>query len=148
VEVAVCDGFVGNLLLKFAESFPAFLLKQLQETAGSELFAELKQYFKQKYNPEKYGGVPILGVKGISIVCHGASSPIAIANAVASAQEMCDKGINFQIAQRLSELHRFYEMNKFFLNFRKRWELRKGRIYLNPKRFFKWFSAQKTRNEN
>lgn len=139
VDVAVCDGFVGNLILKFAESFPDFLVSKFAEINQKSDCEELKGFLHDNFNPETYGGVPILGVKGVSIVCHGASSPTAFASGIATAANMIDAGINDKIAESLAELHRFYEMNKYFLNIRKHWENRKTRMGWNPARFFSWF---------
>ena len=140
VDVAVCDGFVGNLLLKFAESFPAYLTQKIADQGKTEECENLKALLYRNFNPELYGGVPVLGVKGVSIVCHGSASPKAIAAAVSSSIEMIDKGINQEIAASLAELHRYYELNKYFLNIRKRWKNRQNRLGWNPNRFFNWFS--------
>ena len=143
-DVAVCDGFVGNLILKFAESFPKFILSNIPRNPENESQnRNLEEFFQGKFDRDSYGGVPILGINGVSIVCHGSSSPAAIANAVGVAVEMVNKEIPQKIAQELSELHRFYEMNKFFINLRKRWENRQRKIFWNPKRFFTWFSDSK-----
>jgi glycerol-3-phosphate acyltransferase PlsX len=145
-DVAVCDGFVGNLLLKFAESFPRFLVKSLMTEKDKESAEKLANFFQSSLNPELYGGVPILGVNGISVVCHGVSSPLAFANGIRVASEMAEKGINLLIAERLTEIHRFYEMNKYFLNLRKSWENR-DKTYWNPKRFFKWFDSNQIKSK-
>ena len=142
VDVAVCDGFVGNLLLKFAESFPAYLVKKIADEEKTEECENLKTFLYRNFNPELYGGVPILGVKGVSIVCHGSSTPKAIAAAVSSAADMVDKGINQEIEASLAELHRYYELNKYFLNIRKRWQNRKNRSGWNTNRFLSWFSPK------
>jgi len=142
VDVAVCDGFVGNLLLKFAESFPPFLLKMFDSGASPQAADTIKKYLYQNFHPDNYGGVPILGVEGISIVCHGASSPKAIANGIHTAVEMMDKAVALRISSSLAELHRFYEMNKYYLNFKKRWENRRKRIGLDSSRFFTWFTEK------
>jgi glycerol-3-phosphate acyltransferase PlsX len=144
-DVAVCDGFVGNLILKFAESFPSFILRRIRTNVDKECSEKLHQFFRSSFNPELYGGVPILGVNGVSVVCHGASSPLAIANGIHAASEMIDKNINLLIAQSLSEIHRFYDMNKYFLHLRKRWENR-DKKYWNPKRFFKWFGDEEVKS--
>lgn len=143
-DVAVCDGFVGNLLLKFAESLPGFVLGRLENEFRNKDCDELATLLHEQFNPDSYGGVPILGVKGVSVVCHGASSPLAIASAINSAVKMIEKGINNKIAVQLSELRRFYAMNKFFITLLKRWEKRQNRIYWNSKRLFNWFYEPKS----
>jgi len=84
-DVAVCDGFVGNVLLKFYESVAGFLVGLLkQETAGRTPSPQLENAFRVLDYAE-YGGAPLLGVGGVSIICHGESPPAAIRNALAVA---------------------------------------------------------------
>ncbi|MBC8203993.1 MAG: phosphate acyltransferase, partial [FCB group bacterium] len=137
--VAVCDGFTGNLILKFAESFPAFLAESIK-VSGNGSAAEAVRLIDAKFNPDDYGGVPILGVNGISVVCHGNASPKAITSAVKAAVQAHHSGINEIIRDKVSEVNRFYAMNKYFQHLRDRWEKRRQRIYMNPRRFFNWFS--------
>ena len=147
VDVAVCDGFVGNLILKFAESFPDYLLSKFAEKHQDADCEKLTAFLDNNFNPESHGGVPILGVNGVSIVCHGASSPRAIASGIETAARMIDTEINEKITASLAELHRFYEMNKYFLNIRKHWDNRKNRMGWNPGRFFSWFSETEPKDE-
>ena len=89
-DVIVCDGFVGNSLLKFGEGLIISLFSMLQaEMAGSmrtRLGAALMlpgfKSIKRKLEYEEYGGAPLLGVQGVSIICHGSSKAKAITNAV------------------------------------------------------------------
>lgn len=90
-DVYVCDGFVGNIVLKFAESVGPMVFQRLSGlSAGSANGAEsgmgaaLKQLQKD-FDYAEYGGVPLLGVNGISIICHGSSSAKAIKNAIREA---------------------------------------------------------------
>lgn len=81
-DVLVCDGFVGNVLLKFYESVAEFtigLLRREIERVGDGI--ELDEVFRVLDYAE-YGGAPLLGVNGVSIVCHGESPPRAIQNAI------------------------------------------------------------------
>ena len=81
-DVVVCDGFVGNVLLKFYESVAEFiiaLLKKGMKNAGEAL--DLDEVFRVLDYAE-VGGAPLLGVGGVSIICHGESSPRAIQNAL------------------------------------------------------------------
>ena len=89
-----------------------------------------------------------MGVKGVSMVCHGASSPRAIANALKSAADMAERGINSLIAEQLSDIHRFYEMNRYFKTLRKRWESKRERMFWSPGRFFSWFSDKDSSKED
>lgn len=79
-DVVVCDGFVGNALLKFYESMAGFVLGLLRDRFGGER-RELEELFRFLDYAE-YGGAPLLGVDGVAIICHGASSPRAIKNAI------------------------------------------------------------------
>lgn len=137
-DVAVCDGFTGNLLLKFAESFPKFLFNTAEAEGNATGILGLKTLFYRKLNPETQGGVPILGVNGISVVCHGSSTSKAMCAAVLKAAEMADKGMNLQIAQSLSELHRFYEVNKYYLNLGRRWKDKRERSGWDSGTIFPW----------
>ena len=99
VDVVVCDGFVGNVLLKFYESVPKLIVGLLARSGVSkdQLASALKGL-----DYAVHGGAPLLGVKGVSIICHGKSSPEAIKNGIlvglrASASRMSD-----HIGQRLA----------------------------------------------
>lgn len=81
-DVLVCDGFVGNVLLKFYESVAGFIASVLKAQLDPEVHGE---GFKEVYRMIDYaehGGAPLLGVNGVSIVCHGGSSARAIKNAI------------------------------------------------------------------
>lgn len=81
-DVVVCDGFVGNALLKSFESFYGLTESVLADNAG--LLAQIESNMAI-LNPEKYGAVPLIGVNGVIFKAHGNSSPRAISNAVVSA---------------------------------------------------------------
>ncbi|HUF76464.1 MAG TPA: phosphate acyltransferase PlsX [Longimicrobiales bacterium] len=85
-DVAVCDGFVGNVLLKFYESVAGFIISLLEPhlAEAREKSADLQNVFRILDYAE-YGGAPLLGVGGVSIICHGESPPKAIHNALAVA---------------------------------------------------------------
>ncbi len=84
-DVVVCDGFVGNVLLKFYESVAAFIVSLLRkELASRAPDADFEDVFRV-LDYSEYGGAPLLGVGGVSIICHGESSPKAIRNALAVA---------------------------------------------------------------
>lgn len=93
-QVIVCDGFVGNILLKTTEGFSHIFQKAIFKAAtelGEEAVVALKNATK-KYNPsaKEYCAAPLLGVNGVSLVCHGNSKAPIIANAIALA-ESCAK---------------------------------------------------------
>jgi phosphate acyltransferase len=82
VDVVVCDGFVGNIILKFYESVAHLFVNLVKERVPDMLGRpEIKEVFRI-LDYSEYGGAPLLGVKGISIICHGASTPNAIKNAI------------------------------------------------------------------
>jgi len=101
VDIIVCDGFVGNIILKFGESVPKILKHLLTKTAEVSFFDKLKVGISKgtlkkslkSLDYQEHGGVPLLGVNGISIIGHGSSSPKAIKNMVLKAREMHNKGL-------------------------------------------------------
>ncbi|RMD48679.1 MAG: phosphate acyltransferase PlsX [Ignavibacteria bacterium] len=100
-DIVLCDGFVGNILLKFGESFLSLLREKLRSHASKSLMNKIKVgLFKNTLKAalsdldyQKHGGVPLLGIDGISIIGHGSSSPLAIKNMVLRAKEMHEKGL-------------------------------------------------------
>ena len=82
VDVVVCDGFVGNVILKFYESvahlFVNLLKERLPDILGRPEVRDLFRFLDYS----EYGGAPLLGIKGISIICHGSSPANAIKNAI------------------------------------------------------------------
>ncbi len=109
-DIVVCDGFSGNVVLKMAESMMTVIMNSLKKSVGSNLVSNLgalliKPAFRQLKNSfdyEEYGGVPLLGVNGISIICHGSSSGKAIYNALKVAKRMDSHNVNQLIGKRLS----------------------------------------------
>ncbi len=101
VNVVVCDGFVGNIILKFGESVVGFLKAKMRTVAEGSFIDKLKVLIARgalrkalsDMDYQKHGGVPLLGVNGISIIGHGSSTPLAIENMVLRAKEMHDKQI-------------------------------------------------------
>ena len=85
-DVVVCDGFVGNVLLKFYESVSAFIIRLLRTELGEldDGVVDLENVLRVLDYAE-YGGAPLLGVGGVTIICHGESTPKAIRNALAVA---------------------------------------------------------------
>lgn len=110
-DVIVCDGFVGNVLLKFGESFFSFfahlikrkLSKSITRQIGALLLKPVFDEIKQDIIPDYYGGAPLLGVDGISIICHGNSTPVAIMNAVRVARRLVLEEMNEQIKTELAK---------------------------------------------
>jgi glycerol-3-phosphate acyltransferase PlsX len=110
-DVLVCDGFVGNVALKISEGMAdavRFLLKQsLQETITRQVGFLLSRRafvdFKKRLDYSEYGGAPLLGIKGVCIVCHGSSNANAIKNAVRVANEFANSKLNRVIEERIAE---------------------------------------------
>ena len=100
LDVVVCDGFVGNVVLKFYESLGPLIIGMVSEQVGIEqeqLTAALKQL-----DASEHGGAPLLGVRGVSIISHGKSSPRAIKNAIRVAVRAVDSRLSEHIGRRLS----------------------------------------------
>jgi phosphate acyltransferase len=111
VDVVVCDGFIGNVLLKFGESFPKLLKHLLQKTAEKKFVDKIKiglftgtlKKALKDLDYQEHGGVPLLGVNGISIIGHGSSTPKAIKNMVLRAYDMYKKNLNQKIEESLRD---------------------------------------------
>ena len=90
VDIIVCDGFVGNVTLKFGERMAESISKLLKAELMSSFWGRLirpftrrsLESFRRKMDYEEYGGAPLLGINGVGIVCHGESSAKAIKNAI------------------------------------------------------------------
>ena len=110
VDVIVCDGFVGNVALKISEGVVeafSFLLKEsLRSTIASQVGFLLSRKafvdFKKRVDYTEYGGAPLLGLKGVTIVGHGSSNANAIKNAIRVAKQFAESGINARIEQELT----------------------------------------------
>ncbi|MDQ2931119.1 MAG: phosphate acyltransferase PlsX [Gemmatimonadota bacterium] len=98
LDVVVCDGFVGNVLLKFYESVPELIFSMLTSAGiGQDIIAKTFKGFDYS----DYGGAPLLGVKGVSIISHGSSSPRAMKNAIQVAVRAVESQMNDHIGRRL-----------------------------------------------
>jgi glycerol-3-phosphate acyltransferase PlsX len=113
VEVVLCDGFTGNVVLKTAEATAKavfhWLKRELYRDPIRKMGALLaKQAFlaiRDKTNYETYGGSPLLGVDGIAIIAHGSSSALAVKNAVRVACESIEQKINPRIVEAIRLFH-------------------------------------------
>ena len=107
VEVVLCDGFTGNVVLKTAEATASavfrWLKRELKSTPlrilGAWIARNAFRAIRRKTNYENYGGSPLLGVDGICIIAHGSSSPLAIKNAVRVAVEFIEQQVNPKIVE-------------------------------------------------
>ncbi len=110
VDVIVCDGFIGNIALKLSEGLVehigGMLKKAIKGSLRSKLGYALSKRafdeFRKRTDYSEYGGAPLLGVRGITIIGHGRSNPNAIKNGVRVAAELCRSGVNEKIEQELS----------------------------------------------
>ena len=99
IDVVVCDGFVGNVVLKFYEAIAPFIIGLLAKSGLDQktMMGALKQL-----DYSEHGGAPLLGVNGVSIISHGKSSPRAIKNAIKVAVQAVDSKMDEHIGRRLS----------------------------------------------
>ena len=107
VDVVVCDGFVGNIVLKFTEGLAEGLfqtiLSELQEFAP-DLLGEFKPVMKKiyaKHDYQEHGGAPLLGVNGYCLICHGRSESRAIKNAIRVGKQLFESGLNPEIVKEI-----------------------------------------------
>ena len=105
VDVVVCDGFVGNIMLKSWESLEKFIRSMLREELGANAMRRTgallsKGAFaamKDRINPERYGGAPLLGLRGNILKAHGSSNRNAIKSAIRAAGEIIKADMNQRI---------------------------------------------------
>lgn len=110
VDVIVCDGFIGNIVLKASESmaelFDVILKEELGSRSlyrlGAKLCSKALKNFVRKIDYAEHGGAPLLGVNGVSIISHGRSSSRAIKNAIRVARDLVEKKVNFYIGENLA----------------------------------------------
>ena len=98
-DVVVCDGFTGNVILKFYEGLAPILIGMIAKSTDSDPQELMKGLSHLDYS--NYGGAPLLGVQGVSIIAHGKSSPRAIKNAVNVAVRAAESGMSAKIGRRL-----------------------------------------------
>jgi glycerol-3-phosphate acyltransferase PlsX len=111
-DVIVCDGFTGNVALKTSEGLIEAILKLLKDELSRNVKVKLgallsKQSFKRvkrRLDYAEYGGAPLLGLRGVTIICHGRSSGVAIKNAIRIAQEFCESQVNAKLENELRQL--------------------------------------------
>ncbi|MCA0446715.1 MAG: phosphate acyltransferase PlsX [Bacteroidetes bacterium] len=112
-DVYVCDGYTGNIILKFAESIGHFIGHQLKkQMAGMNLPVEQQMLVggvmkktMQSFDYEEFGGVPLLGVNGVSIIGHGGSTPKAVKNMILEAEKMVNLGVNKKIQDAIAQMN-------------------------------------------
>jgi glycerol-3-phosphate acyltransferase PlsX len=110
-DVVVCDGFVGNVALKVSEGLVDMIRSMLRESLeatitrkiGYALSRSAYADFRKRVDYSEYGGAPLLGVKGVCIICHGRSDAKAIKNAIRMAAEFASSNMNQRIEEELRE---------------------------------------------
>jgi glycerol-3-phosphate acyltransferase PlsX len=110
-DVIVCDGFVGNVALKVAEGLAEMMGRMLRESLtasvsgkiGYALSRSAFRDFRKRVDYSEIGGAPLLGVKGVCIICHGRSDSNAIKNAIRVAAEFASSNMNQRIEEELRE---------------------------------------------
>ena len=102
VDVVVCDGFVGNVVLKFYEGVIPMILEILKRDPAIDMDRVVKAL--GALDSSNYGGAPLLGVRGVSIICHGNSTPRAIKNAIGAAVRAVESKMNDRIGEKLAEV--------------------------------------------
>lgn len=115
IDVVVCDGFVGNVILKSCEATAKAMFKWLKQEinaspvrkVGAMIAQNAFKAVKERGNYETYGGSPLLGVNGVCIIGHGSSSPLAVRNAVRVALESVRHQVNPHIEE---EMNRYAEL--------------------------------------
>ncbi len=108
-DVIVCDGFVGNIMLKFTESVKNFLETRMKKQinsnyfsrAGAILMGPFLRRIRKSFDYAEYGGAPLLGIAGNCVIAHGSSSSRAISNAIKVAWEMVMTDLNDHIKRRI-----------------------------------------------
>lgn len=110
-DVIVCDGFIGNIVLKVSEGLAEAILKMLKReiinaTTGKLGYLLIKpaiRNFRRRTDYSEYGGAPLLGINGTCIISHGRSSSKAIKNAIRVSAEMAEKKVHETIAKTLDD---------------------------------------------
>jgi glycerol-3-phosphate acyltransferase PlsX len=101
IDVVVCDGFTGNVLLKFYESIGPMLIGMIAKVAGLDARGIARSL--TQLDVDEQGGAPLLGVRGVSIISHGKSSPRAMENAIMVALRAYESDMTDEIGRRLAE---------------------------------------------
>jgi glycerol-3-phosphate acyltransferase PlsX len=109
-DVIVCDGFTGNIALKVSEGLTETMMRllkhelrsSLQTKAGAILSRPAFQRFKQRIDYAEYGGALLIGVKGVTVICHGRSNAKAVRKAIGVARDFCVSRINERIEAEIA----------------------------------------------
>lgn len=118
MDVVICDGFVGNVVVKMSEGLSASLMRMLKRMLLSGLMPRIGallargafRRFAHTVDYAEYGGAPLLGLQSLAIVCHGRSNPKAVCNAIKMSATYVRKGTNTRLTETIianEELTRF-----------------------------------------
>ena len=113
VDVVICDGFVGNILLKTSEGVADSITKIIKKNVrksplaitGAILMRKVFRVLKKQVDYAEYGGAPLIGIDGCAIISHGKSNSKAIKNAIFQAINFSNSNINRDIEKKLNELN-------------------------------------------
>ena len=111
IDVVVCDGFTGNVVLKVSEGVADVITHMLRQSLRSSVMGRISSWlardrfreFRRRIDYSEYGGAPLLGVRGVCIICHGSSNGNAIKNAIRIAAEFADLNLNHRIESELKD---------------------------------------------
>jgi len=111
-DVVVCDGFVGNILLKLTEGFAKVYIDMLKEEVSKRVRSGIGAYLMKpafenlnsRLDFTEYGGAPLLGVNGVCIVAHGSSTSYAIKNAIRVAEDFVNKNFNATLSEEIDRI--------------------------------------------
>lgn len=109
-QVIVTDGFTGNVMLKFAEGIYGFLFRKFRHQVSTNIFSRFAVFLLAPFlrrlrkilDYAEYGGAPLLGVNGVTVICHGGSSAKAFKNGIKAAARMVSAQVNEHIKEKLS----------------------------------------------
>jgi len=113
-DVVVCDGFVGNVVLKFGEALVQMVLDHMKGEISKNVLSALAasalkphfSNFKRQVGSDEFGGAPLLGVNGVCIVGHGSAGPKAVRNAILMAAKVAERKVNEKIVAEATALSR------------------------------------------
>jgi glycerol-3-phosphate acyltransferase PlsX len=116
VAVVVCDGFVGNVVLKLSEGLAEAVSTMLKAEIKRSSIAKLGyilasgafKRFKKRVDYSEYGGAPLLGIEGVGMICHGGSNAKAIKNAIRMAHEYARQGVTRHLAEKMNAIVPIY----------------------------------------
>jgi len=108
-DVVITDGIVGNVSIKLAEGLATGLLKKIASDVSADpqladAFKPVIQKFYAEYDYHEYGGAPLLGVNGISMICHGSSEARTITNAIMRVKQFAVSGVNQHMIEQLATI--------------------------------------------